>query len=429
MKILRHTEPEYGPFIRTLDRRPMPSAGVQKKVASILEAIAEEGDPAVLRFTKKFDGRTLTPATMRVEPGEIRMARVEPEVEAALQAAHRNVHRFARRSMRRAWRAKNYQGTEVGERFDPLRRVGIYVPAGTAPLASTVLMTATFAQAVGVPEIVVATPVGLTGEVHPAVLRALALTGVTEVYKVGGAQAMAALAYGTATIRPVDKLFGPGNAWVVEAKRQLFGTVAIDLLPGPSEVLVIADAGANPAWVAADLLAQAEHGHGSGAGLLTPSPGLLRKVEAEVEKQAAASERAAHLEPVVRDHLFLLQTVDMEEAVRLANAFAPEHLVIVAEEDETLAAQVLTAGAIFLGPWSPVAGGDFLAGPSHELPTGGAGKAFAGLTADQFQRRTSLVRFTEASLRKSAPHIEAFSRVEGLDAHGRSASVRMEGGA
>jgi len=426
MKILRCSDPDYAPFVETLNRRATPPAGLEKKVAAILASIAADGDDALLKLTRKLDGQELTPETMRVDPAEIRLAKVDEETEAALQASYRNVHRFARRSMRRAWSARNYQGAEVGERFDPLQRVGIYVPAGTAPLASTVLMTAGIAQAVGVPEIVVTTPVGLTGEVHPAVLRALAITGVQEVYKVGGAQAIAAMAYGTATIAPVEKIYGPGNAWVVEAKRQLFGTVGIDLLPGPSEVIVLADQDANPAWIAADLLAQAEHGHGSVAGFLTPSPGLLRKVEAEIERQAELSQRRDHLLPVLEEHCFLLQTADMEEAVGIVNAFAPEHLSIVAADDEALSAKIRTAGAIFLGPYSPIAAGDFLAGPSHELPTGGAGKAFAGLTSEQFQRRTSLVRLNEASLKKSLPYIEAFSKVEGLDAHGRSATIRFE---
>jgi len=426
MKILRCSDPDYAPFVETLNRRATPPAGLEKKVAAILASIAADGDDALLKLTRKLDGQELTPETMRVDPAEIRLAKVDEETEAALQASYRNVHRFARRSMRRAWSARNYQGAEVGERFDPLQRVGIYVPAGTAPLASTVLMTAGIAQAVGVPEIVVTTPVGLTGEVHLAVLRALAITGVQEVYKVGGAQAIAAMAYGTATIAPVEKIYGPGNAWVVEAKRQLFGTVGIDLLPGPSEVIVLADQDANPAWIAADLLAQAEHGHGSVAGFLTPSPGLLRKVEAEIERQAELSQRRDHLLPVLEEHCFLLQTADMEEAVGIVNAFAPEHLSIVAADDEALSAKIRTAGAIFLGPYSPIAAGDFLAGPSHELPTGGAGKAFAGLTSEQFQRRTSLVRLNEASLKKSLPYIEAFSKVEGLDAHGRSATIRFE---
>jgi len=426
MKILRHTDTEYPNFVATLDRRAIPDVALEKKVAAILATVRTDGDAGLLRLTKKFDGQTLTPESMRIDPAEIRLAKVDASTEAALQASHRNVHRFARRSMRRNWSGKNHEGSEVGERFDPLQRVGIYVPAGTAPLASSVLMTATLAQAVGVPDIVVTTPVGLTGEVHPAVLRALALSGVNEAYKIGGAQAIAALAYGTETIQPVHKVYGPGNAWVVEAKRQLFGLVGVDLLPGPSEVLIIADQTANPAWIAADLLAQAEHGHGSVAGFLTPNQGLLRKVEAEVEKQAAQSQRQDHLTPILRDHVFLLQTPDLEAAVAIANQFAPEHLTIVAENDEALSAKATTAGAIFLGGWSPVVAGDFLAGPSHELPTGGAGKAFPGLTADQFQRRTSLVRMSEASLRKSVDHIEAFSRVEGLDAHGRSARIRLE---
>jgi len=426
MFIFRYNEPGYSEFVATLHRRAVPERDLAKTVASILEGVQANGDDALIKYAKKFDAHTLTAETLTIDPAEIRRARVDDTTEAALQAAHRNITRFARRSMRRAWSGRNFEGTEVGERFDPLPRVGIYVPAGTAPLASTVLMTATLAQAVGVPEIVITTPCDKRGEFSAAVLRAMAITGVQEAYGIGGAQAIAALAYGTETIRPVAKIFGPGNRYVVEAKRQLFGIVGVDLLPGPSEILIIADSGANPAWIAADLLAQAEHGAGSAAGFLTPSPGLLRKVEAELERQAADCERQAHLQPVLESGCFLLLTADMEQAVQIANAYAPEHLTLVTTDDDKWAEQISTSGAIFLGPYSPVAGGDFLAGPSHELPTGGAGKSFSGLTVDQFQRRTSIVRFTPRSLKKSIPHIEAFARLEGLDAHGKSATIRVE---
>jgi histidinol dehydrogenase len=250
------------------------------------------------------------------------------------------------------------------------------------------------------------------------------LAGATEVYGVGGAQAVAALALGTKTIAPVDKIFGPGNRFVVEAKRQLFGRVAIDLLPGPSEILVIADRAANPAWVAADLLAQAEHGADSGAVLLTDSRQILEATVREIAKQAATLPRGEILRASLKNATLALVS-SMDEAVRLANAYASEHVSLQVKKPRALAPQLVTAGAIFLGGYSPVAVGDFLAGPSHELPTGGAGKSFAGLTADQFQRRTSLVELDRRSLEKSVPLVEAFARVEGLDAHGRSARIRL----
>jgi histidinol dehydrogenase len=286
-------------------------------------------------------------------------------------------------------------------------------------------MTVTIAAAAGVPEIVVTTPADATGKVHPALHYALNAAGATEIYPVGGAQAVAALAYGTDSIRPVQKIFGPGNAYVVEAKRQVFGQVAIDLLPGPSEVLVLADATANPAWVAADLLAQAEHGKGSQSVLVTPSARLLKSVEIEIRAQLQSLSRQQHLLGVLEKDCSLVLVKSLAEGIALANDFAPEHLSLVVKDETKVAAKIVTSGAIFLGGYSPVAAGDFLAGPSHTLPTGGAGKAFPGLMADMFQRRTSLVKLDRRSLAKSLRTIEQFSALEGLDAHGHSASIRL----
>jgi histidinol dehydrogenase len=253
----------------------------------------------------------------------------------------------------------------------------------------------------------------------------LHLAGATEIYRVGGSQAIAALALGTETIRPVLKIFGPGNAYVVEAKRQVFGRVAVDLLPGPSEVLVMGDASSQPAWIAADLLAQCEHGHGSAALMVTDSEDLLAAVEAEVLAQTQLSQRPKELEKALKNVVLVLVS-DRDAMVRVANDYAAEHVSIATKDPGDIALRLRTSGAIFLGGLSPVAAGDFLAGPSHELPTGGAGKSFAGLTVDQFQRRTSVVMFDQKSLAASAPTIDVFSRIEGLDAHGRSVSVRLQ---
>ncbi len=415
--------------LRSLERRAIPAPEVQKTVAAIFEAVEADGDKALIHFTAKFGGPRLTPARLRVSDSEIESALrdLPTKVRKAITAARTNVREFASHSLRESWMMRNRQGAIVGERFDPFRRVGIYVPGGTAPLVSTAVMTCTLAAAAGVPEIVAATPSGPDGAVHPALLAALSLCGANEVYRVGGAQAVAALAIGTRTIAPVAKIFGPGNAYVVEAKRQALGRVAIDLLPGPSEILVIADDTANPEWIAADLLAQSEHGHGSIAVLLTPSAALLDAVAAAVQAQAARSSRAGHLAEAL-EAATLVEVRDLDEAVAIANAFAAEHVSVATADPGSVAGELNTSGAIFLGGISPVVGGDFLAGPSHELPTGGAGKSFAGLTADQFQRRTSIIRFDEESLRKSLPIIQTFSDIEGLDAHGRSAAIRLERG-
>ncbi len=320
----------------------------------------------------------------------------------------------------------NAQGVEVAERFLPYDRVGIYIPGGKAPLVSTSIMTGGFAQAAGVKEIVAATPCGPDGKVNPSLLYALKAAGATEIIKVGGAQAVAALALGTQSVKPVEKIFGPGNRFVVEAKRQLVGAVAIDLLPGPSEVMVLADESADAEFLAADLLAQGEHGPDSVVVFVTTSEALLEKVEAEVERQAALLSRGAIIREVLDKHAYGFLVRDMAEGIALVNDFAPEHLVLVVKEEDAVLAQIRTAGAIYAGALSTVACGDFLAGPSHTLPTGGAGKSFSGLRADQFQRRTSIVRMNEQSVLKSAPYVAEFARVEGLDAHGRSIQIRAE---
>ncbi len=427
MQILRPKDKAYRRGIESLKRSYEADPTVRATVEEILGAVAKEGDEALLRYTKKFGGPDLAPYQIPVTPLEISEAcnALPAETRKAIDAARSNVRAFAKRSLRKSWFMKNRQGAITGERFDPFQRVGIYIPGGTAPLVSTAVMTCTLAEAAGVPEIVAVTPSGPDGKVHPALLAALSRCGATEIYRVGGAQAIAALAHGTKTILPVQKIFGPGNSYVVEAKRQVFGKVAIDLLPGPSEVLVIADKSAKPDWVAADLLAQAEHGHGSQAILVTDSEKILTGVEKAVERQTKLSKRPAELAKALKNTKFIL-VEDMEAAIRIANEYASEHVAIATEAPGEIALQLRTSGAIFLGGLSPVVGGDFLAGPSHELPTGGAGRSFAGLTADQFQRRTSVVMFDEDSLRASLPHIETFSAIEGLDAHGRSASIRLK---
>ena len=427
MRIVRPRDKNYARFIRSLDRRARATPAVEKTVRDIIAAVEREGDAALIRYTKKFGGPSLGAKELRVPAKELSAAwrSLDAPTKRALSAAHKNIRSFAQRSLRKNWSARNAQGAKVGERFDPFQRVGIYVPGGTAPLVSTALMTCTYAAAAGVPEIVAVTPAGRDGKVNKALLAALHLAGATEVYKVGGAQAVAALACGTKTIRPVAKVFGPGNSYVVEAKRQLFGRVAVDLLPGPSEILVIADRKANPAWVASDLLAQAEHGADSIALLLTDSAPMLTAVAREVERQANELTRGSILKKSLRSAALVL-VPRMVDAIAIANGFASEHISLQVGDPAKIAAKLTTSGAIFLGGYSPVAAGDFLAGPSHELPTGGAGKSFAGLTADQFQRRTSIVEMSRASLRKSVPAIEAFAKVEGLDAHGRSASIRLE---
>jgi histidinol dehydrogenase len=422
MKILRHDETGFANALNALKRHAEPTDEVRTTVAGIIAAIRKDGDKALLALTEKFGGPKMTADKLAV----FEAPTVDVATKKAIATADKNVFAFAKKSLRKSWSGKNAQGARVGERFDPFQRVGVYVPGGTAPLVSTAIMTVTVARAAGCPEIVATTPCGKDGSINPSLLYALRKAGATEIYRVGGAQAIAAMAYGTPTIRPVQKIFGPGSPWVVEAKRQAFGQVAIDLLPGPSEILVLADATANADWVAADLLAQAEHGHGSSILFVTDSAKLLGAVEKAIAKQAATLSRREYLTEVLDQNAALILVRKIADGVAIANDFAAEHISIVAKNEDTLAKQIRTSGAIFLGGWSPVAAGDFVAGPSHTLPTGGAGKSFPGLMADMFQRRTSIVKLDRASLAKSVETIQQFSKIEGLDAHGRSASIRFE---
>jgi histidinol dehydrogenase len=428
MKILSHNDPGYPTFVRRLNRRALPEAGVRDLVSDIIAQVAAKGDEALVSLTKRFDNAHLTTKTLFVGEDEFAAAKkaVSPATRAAVKRSLANIHAFAKRSMRKDWSFKNAEGASVGERFTPFDRVGVYVPGGKAPLVSTALMTAGFAQAAGVPEIIAATPCGSDGSVNPALLYALKAAGVTEAIKVGGAQAIAALALGTKSIRPVDRIFGPGNRFVVEAKRQLIGAISIDLLPGPSEILILADKTGNAEFIAADMLAQAEHGGDSVVGFVTDSKMLLGKVAKAIDRQLATLSRGKIIRDVLKTGTFLLQVKSFADGVAISNAFCPEHLSLITAEEKKWLPQVRTAGAIYLGNNSPVAVGDFLAGPSHTLPTGGAGRSFSGLRADQFQRRTSIVRLDRKSVKASLPVVAEFARIEGLDAHGRSTAIRLE---
>lgn len=428
MKVLSHLDPGYAAFVRCLTRRALPEAGVRDLVTEIIAQVAAKGDDALVTLTKRFDGAVLGRKSLFVTAAEFEAAAkaVRPATRHAVSRSLKNIHAFAKQGLRKDWSAKNAEGARVGERFTPFDRVGVYVPGGKAPLVSTALMTAGFAQAAKVPEIIAATPCGPDGSVNPALLYALRAAGATEVIKVGGAQAIAALALGTKSIRPVDRIFGPGNRFVVEAKRQLVGAVSIDLLPGPSEILILSDKSGNPDFIAADMLAQAEHGGDSVVGFVTDSKMLLGKVVKAIERQLTTLSRGKIIRDVLRTGTFLLQVKSFEDGVAISNAFCPEHLSLITSAEKLWLPKIRTAGAIYLGNDSPVAVGDFLAGPSHTLPTGGAGRSFSGLRADQFQRRTSIVRLDKKSVRASLPVVEEFARIEGLDAHGRSTAIRLE---
>lgn len=430
MKILSYKDAHFAAMAAKMKRRAIPTDSLRESVSAIIAEVASNGDNALLAFTQKFDGVALTKKQLFVTEKEFAHAasEVSASTREAIAASLQNIHDFAKRSMRKDWSRRNAQGAVVGERFTPFDRVGVYVPGGKAPLVSTALMTAGFAQAVGVPQILASTPVGPDGRINSSLLYALQAAGATEVLKIGGAQAIAAMALGTKSVNPVDRIFGPGNRFVVEAKRQLVGAVSIDLLPGPSEILILSDASGNAECIASDILAQAEHGGDSVVGFLTDSKALLNQVVKAVARQSALLSRTKIIEEVLQKGTFLLHVKSLEQGMQLVNDFAPEHLSLIAANEAFWLSQVRTAGAIYLGNASPVAVGDFLAGPSHTLPTGGAGRSFSGLRADQFQRRTSIVKMNLAAVKKSVLYTDQFARIEGLDAHGRSVSIRLDSG-
>ncbi len=404
-------------WIKRLSRVAQPDSRVTQVVEKILHEVQVGGDDALIRLTEKFDKFKLTRKTVHLTR---KASTPSPEAHKALKYALKNIRQFSLGGIPKDRSIINMEGACVSERFQPFKRVGVYVPGGTAPLISTVLMTVGIAQAAGVEEIVVTTPPPINPDLHAA----LELAGATEIYQIGGAQAIAALAYGTRSISRVQKIFGPGNAYVVEAKRQVFGTVSIDLLPGPSEIAIVADSTAQPDYIAADLLAQAEHGTGSQILFITDSRKLMTEVTKKIHSQLNNLSRRKLLCDVLLNRASFILTKSIQQAIDLVEDFAPEHLAIFTKNARKIAGEILNAGAVFVGVHSPVAAGDYLAGPSHTLPTGGAGKSFAGLTIDQFFKRVSVVEYDIASITKAAPIIAQLAEMEMLDAHAASARVR-----
>ena len=430
MNLIRHTDSDFSAKLNKLiAASSLFDPAVEQRALEIIRAVQRRGDKALLHYTEKFDGAKLTPSKLRVGQAELAGAwrATNARSRKAIRLAKANVTLFAKRSLRKNWQTRNAQGGVVGEKFDPFARVGVYIPGGTAPLASTTLMTVTLAKVAGCREIVACTPCGKDGQINTALLAALGQAGANEVYRVGGAQAIAAMACGTKTIRPVQKIFGPGNAYVVAAKRLLFGRVAIDLLPGPSEMFILADSSANPKFAAADLLAQAEHGSGDErVWFASNSKKLIADVQRELKCQLPALSRREFIRKALRKNGWLIHVKSINDGIALANRIAPEHCELMLRKPGQAVKALTTVGAIFVGPWAPTVLGDYVAGPSHTLPTGGAGASFAGLTVDQFQRRTSVVKYSRPALAKSIETIRTFAEMEGLDAHGRSAEIRLE---
>lgn len=413
-------------FAALLADREQAVPGVAEAVAAILAAVRAEGDAAVARYTARFDRLELTPDRFAIgaDETEAAAAAVPADLRTAIDLAARRIEAFHRAQMPADLATRDAAGVHLGMRWGPLDAIGIYVPGGKAAYPSSVLMNAIPARVAGVARIAMCVPAP-DGVLNPAVLAAAQRAGVAEIYRVGGAQAVAALAYGTETIAPVDRIVGPGNAYVAEAKRQVFGHVGIDSIAGPSEVLVIADATARPDWVAIDLLAQAEHDEAAQAVLITPDPALAEAVVAAVERALATLPRAAVAEASWRAHGAVIVVRDLAEAAGLANRLAPEHLELAVAEPAPLFARIRHAGAVFLGHHAPEALGDYVAGPNHVLPTSRTARFASGLSVFDFLKRTTWVAADASALAAIGPAAVRLAEAEGLGAHALSVSMRL----
>ena len=427
MKLSKYTDPDYQAVIDTLENRSgMDLFTHDETVRKILKDIQERGDAALLEYTSRFDRCDLSVEQLQVTPEEIRQAYngvAEEELKALKEAAER-IRRFHERQKQESW---NYEeeGIMLGQVVRPLATAGIYVPGGKASYPSSVLMNAIPAKVAGVDRVIMCSPFP-DGQTRPHVLVAADIAGVTEIYKVGGAQAVAAMAFGTASIPRVDKIVGPGNIFVALAKRLVFGMVDIDMIAGPSEVLVVADHSANPAYVAADLLSQAEHDEEAVPILVTPEEGLAREVMAELERQKKTLDRQSIIDVSLSRECRILVTESLEEAVDVANRLAPEHLELALEEPERWAEKIQNAGAVFLGHYTPEAIGDYLAGPNHVLPTSGTARFSSPLGVYDFVKRTSMISYSRSALEKCGKNVTLLAEMEDLGAHANSVKIRLE---
>lgn len=405
--------------------RVMETGNVAAAVTEIIAAVAKEGDKALIGYAKQFDGAELQ--CLEVSPQELDAALLEisPQLRQAMETAAENIRAFHSRQLHEGFRMDLPGGGYLGQKITAMEKVGIYIPGGTASYPSTVFMNAIPAQIAGCREIIMVSPPTAGGTIAAPILAAAKLAGVTRVFRVGGAQAVAALAYGTESIPRVDKVVGPGNAYVAEAKRQVFGRVAIDMIAGPSEILVVADDSANPSFVAADLLSQAEHDKLATAVLVTDCPQLARQVSDEVERQLRLLPRQEIARASIENRGKILVTDDLAAAIEAANELAPEHLELCVENPEAYLPLIRNAGSVFLGRYCPEALGDYLAGPNHTLPTSGTARFSSALGVEDFLKRTQYSYYTKEELRQVSDQIAVFARAEGLEAHARAALIRF----
>lgn len=427
MKIVTHDSPRFKSlFNRLLNRFELGEDAVEKSVRKILDDVRKSGDPAVRKFTKKFDRLDLGKKDFRVTGARIRNAysEVKSEVVESLKFAAERIRSFHRRQKQESWRYREGEIT-LGQLIRPMERAGLYVPGGKAAYPSSLLMNAIPAQVAGVKEIVVCSPAP-GGELNPAILVAADILGISEIYPIGGAQAIGAMAYGTKNIRKVDKIVGPGNIFVATAKRLVYGWVDIDMIAGPSEVLVLADETADPALVASDLLAQAEHDEKAHPVCMTPSRGLAEKILQEVGKQLKTLDRRKIAGASIRKNGLIFVTDSIDQAIEMANQMAPEHLELEVRDPESYLDRIHHAGAVFLGHYTPEAVGDYLAGPNHVLPTGGTARFFSPLCVEDFLKKTSLIWYTREALARVSDHVIHLARAEGLTGHARSLEIRKK---
>ena len=426
IRVLSTIDPDFSrQFQYLLIRGGGEELAVEAQVKAILERVRREGDGAVLELTRQFDEASFTPESLRVSPAEVAAAyeQCTADTLTALRGAAENIRRFHRRQRRESWSMDLDDGSRLGVRLSPLRRVGMYVPGGKAVYPSTVLMCGIPAQVAGVPELIVCTP-ARGGTVSPLLLVAADLVGAQAIYKIGGAQAVAAMAYGTATIPRVDKIVGPGNRYVATAKRLVFGEVGIDLIAGPTELVIVADDSADPRFLVADLLSEAEHTGSESVVCVTPSARLLEAVQRALSGQLATLPRRQEAAQSLQGCSALIQTRDVAEAIDLANAIGPEHLELMLTDAEGWLPQVTCAGAIFLGHYSPAAIGDYYAGPNHVLPTGGTARFSSPLGVDDFVKKSSVIQYTAARLRGDAALASILARLEGYEGHARAMTIR-----
>jgi len=397
-------------------------------VESILHDIKDNGVDAVLKYTEKFDGIKLTKETLKVSDKEFSDAYkiVGGRYLENINMAADRIREFHEKQKQVSWLEKDKDGNLLGQMYNPVDRAGIYVPGGTAAYPSSVLMNAIPAQVAGVKDIIIVTPPAKDGTVNPYTLIAAKEIGVTEIYKVGGAQAIGFLAYGDKDFLQVDKITGPGNIFVTLAKKLVYGLVDIDMLAGPSEILIIADENANPRYIAADLLSQAEHDTLASSILVTPSKPLIEKVQEELKLQLAKLPRKEIAEKSLLDYGAIVLTQDIDEAVRVSNDYAPEHLELLVDKPFDILSSIKHAGAIFVGAYSPEPVGDYFAGPNHILPTGGTAKFYSPVTVDTFTKKSSVIYYTEANLKKWGQRIAELAEVEGFDAHANSVRIRLK---